>query len=180
MTLLDYSVEEVIPHGPSKRMIHEILWHAPESGAIGVYTASPSDVADHFGVFRGADQIETLAQASVVPLLAYNESRKMNLSFQAYFEQFVILGAGVGKGVIHDYIKEGERFVILGKITFYRFRQMLVDGRIYKAPESIDLHRYFSSYKEEQFDKLVLSSEFTLVSEFKDLVGRAIRREKLR
>ena len=90
MTLLDLRIEQVLPHGSSKRLIEKILWHTPKLGSIGAYTPSPEDVKDHFGIFRGADQIECLAQASVVPLLAYNESNKLNLSFEEYFKEFVI------------------------------------------------------------------------------------------
>lgn len=179
MRLSDFNIEQVLPHGPSKRLIDRILWHSPKLGSIGVYTPTPSDVKDHFGIFRGADQIECLAQASVVPLLAYNESHKLNLSFEDYFKEFVILGAGVGKVVMHHYLKEGEQFVVLGKITFYRFRQMIVDGKIFKVPDSIDVYNYFSTYPEESFKNLHLSPEFKLVSDFEDLVGRALRRSQL-
>ncbi len=179
MTLLDLRIEQVLPHGSSKRLIEKILWHTPKLGSIGAYTPSPEDVKDHFGIFRGADQIECLAQASVVPLLAYNESNKLNLSFEEYFKEFVILGAGVGKVVMHHFLKEGEQFVALGKISFYRFRQMIVDGKIFKVPESINLQHYFSTYPSEDFEKLQLDPDFTLVSDFKDLVGRAMRRSQL-
>ena len=66
----------------------------------------------------------------------------------------------------------------MGKITFYKFRQITCDGRIYKVPKDLDLDVYFSNYTKEQFLSYELSDDFTLIAELFDVTGRGVKREK--
>jgi len=68
----------------------------------------------------------------------------------------------------------------MGHITFYKFRQMSCDGRIYKVPEGLDLNAYFSDYTEEKLRNYALDKDFTLVAELFGVTGRAMKKETLK
>ncbi|MCY1510603.1 hypothetical protein D9M68_449850 [compost metagenome] len=86
----------------------------------------------------------------------------------------------VGRVYFHDYVEYGDVFICMGYITFFKFRQMICDGRIYKVPPGLDLDTYFSSYTEDQFKKYELDPGFTLVAELFDITGVALKKEKFK
>ncbi|MEO6633673.1 MAG: hypothetical protein ABIN13_18170, partial [Mucilaginibacter sp.] len=53
-------------HGPTKRLVNAYHWHSPNKGIVASYSPTERDVEDHFNVFRGVDQVESFAQATIV------------------------------------------------------------------------------------------------------------------
>lgn len=176
-TLVGFRPEHMLLHGPTKLLLDDFHWHDPHVGIIASYTPKPNDVHDHFGVFRGVDQIEAFAQATIVSLGTFLECKKLNCTPLELKDKFVPAFISVGAVSFHNYLLEGETFISLGKIKFYKFRQMVCDGRIYKVQKDLDLNRYFSDFDKSRLDNYVLSDEFKLVAELTDITGRAIKRE---
>ncbi len=178
--LLGIPPAEVLLHGPTKILLDKYLWHSPDAGIVASYTPSERDVKDHFGIFRGVDQVEAFAQASIVSCGAYRERQKLGCSFAELKQIFAPVFTGIGPVKFHSYLEQGDTFISIGQITFYKFRQMICDGRIYKAPKELDLDEYFRSYSEERLSAYDLSSDFKLVAEFSEVTGRAVKRELLK
>ncbi len=177
--LVGYPPNQVLLHGPSKLLVDRYHWHMPETGIIGSYTPRAKDVEDHFGVFRGVDQIESFGQATVGSCAPFLESLKQNCSMEDLRGKYIPTFIGVGQVSFHSYLQEGETFVSIGHIKFYKFRQMVVDGRIYKAPGELDLDGYFRDFTADQVRNYGLDNGFTLVAEFYDIAGRAIKASKI-
>lgn len=177
--LVGSDTRKLMPHGPSKCLLDAIHWHIPEKGIVGSYTVNSADVKDHFGIFRGVDQIEAFAQATIVSCSAFLEAKKLKCDFDYLKAHFVPTFLSVGNVQFKDYLKEGETFISVGVITFNKWRQITCDGRIYKVDASVDLDTYFSNYSVSQFLNYDLSEHFTLVAELFDITGRAMKREKL-
>ncbi|MDP9047763.1 MAG: hypothetical protein M3N14_06470 [Bacteroidota bacterium] len=178
--LLGIQPAEVLLHGPTKILLDKYHWHSPDAGIVASYTPSKIDVKDHFGIFRGVDQIEAFAQASIVSCGAYRERLKLGCSFGELKQIFAPVFTGIGPVKFHSYLEQGDTFISIGQITFYKFRQMICDGRIYKAPKQLDLDGYFSHYNETRLLTYDLSNDFKLVAEFSDVTGRAVKRELLK
>lgn len=176
-TLVGFRPEHMLLHGPTKLLLDDFHWHDPQAGIVASYTPKARDVHDHFGVFRGVDQIEAFAQATIVSLGTFLECKKLNCTPLELKDKFVPAFISVGAVSFHNYLLEGETFISLGKIKFYKFRQMVCDGRIYKVQKDLDLNRYFSDFDKSRLDNYVLSDEFKLVAELTDITGRAIKRE---
>jgi len=83
----------------------------------------------------------------------------------------------VGMVNFHNYLAEGETFISIGKIKFYKFRQMVSDGRIYKVPTGLDLTKYFSDFNKSRLENYELGNDFNLVAELFDITGRALKKE---
>lgn len=176
--LLGIDPAGLLLHGPTKTLIDKYHWHLPDTGIIVSYTPKARDVKDHFGVFRGVDQIESFAQATVVSCSGFSESIKQKRDFAYLRATFIPLFISIGQVNFKSFLLEGETFISMGKITFYKFRQITCDGRIYKVPKDLDLDAYFSNYTIEQFLNYELSDDFTLVAELFEVTGRGIKREK--
>lgn len=170
----------VLSHGPTKILIDKYIWHSPNAGIVASYTPKDRDVKDHFGLFRGVDQIEAFAQATIVSCGAFTESRKLNCSFAELKEIFIPVFIGIGPVRFHSYVEVGDTFVSIGQIVIYKFRQMICNGRIYKAPEGLDLDVYFSGFNEERLRAYDLSDDFILVAELEEVTGRALKKELLK
>lgn len=169
--------EDMLLHGPTKRLLDNYHWHEPKVGIVASYTPTAFDVNDHFGVFRGVDQIEAFAQATIVSCATFLECQKQNCEPDDLKDKFVPAFISIGNVYFHNYVAEGETFISLGKIKFYKFRQMVADGRIYKVAKGLDLDAYFSDFNEKKLDNYQLSNEFTLVAELFDITGRALKKE---
>lgn len=169
----------MVHHGPTKLLLDKYLWHSPDKGIIASYTPKKRDVEDHFGIFRGVDQIESFAQAAVGSCSVFLECRKQALSPLELKEKFIPRFISIGQVIFHSFLEEGDTYINIGQIKFYKFRQMVSDGRIYKAPEGLNLDHYFSTYTEKQLLEYDLSKDFTLVAELADITGRAIKRETI-
>ena len=94
-TLVGMDPAIVLPHGPSKRLVDEYLWHSPGVGVVAAYTPNEWDVMDHFGVFRAVDQVESFGQAVVVSCSAYLDTAKMGLNYQEYYRLRNFLFVGI-------------------------------------------------------------------------------------
>src|SRR5215469_5020983 len=70
-TLVDTIPSKILLHGPTKRLVDKYHWHLPDKGIVASYTPKERDVEDHFGVFRGVDQVEAFAQATIVSCATY-------------------------------------------------------------------------------------------------------------
>lgn len=169
--------EHLLLHGPTKRLLDAYHWHQPKIGIVASYTPKAFDVNDHFGVFRGVDQIEAFAQATIVSCATFLECQKQNCQPINLKDKFIPAFISVGNVYFHNYLEAGETFVSLGKIKFYKFRQMVADGRIYKVPKGLDLDAYFSDFDDQKLETYNLSEDFILVAELFDITGRALKKE---
>lgn len=170
----------VLSHGPTKTLIDKYLWHAPDAGIVARYKPKARDVKDHYGIFRGVDQIEAFAQATIVSCGAFTESGKLNCSFARLKEIFIPVFISVGPVRFHSYVEVGDTVISIGQIVSYKFRQMICNGRIYKAPEGLDLDVYFSAFTKERLAVYDLSNDFILVAELEEVTGRALKKELLK
>lgn len=173
-TLLGMRPEKLLLHGPTKRYVDEYLWHSPKMGVVASYSPKERDVEDHFGIFRGVDQVEAFAQATIVSCATFLECRKHNCLPDALKDKFIPAFISIGNVNFHNYAEAGDTLISLGNIKFYKWRQMVCDGRIYKVPKGFELDDYFKNFTEERLLKYDISKEFKLVAELFDITGRAI------
>jgi len=176
-TLVGTSPTKVLLHGPSKRLVDAFHWHSPYKGIVASYSPKERDVEDHFGVFRGVDQVEAFAQASIVACATFLECRKQNCTPDELIDKFIPAFISIGQVNFHYYLELGDTFISIGNIKFYKWRQMVCDGRIYKVPKGLDLDAYFSDFTEERLANYDISKDFKLVAELSDITGRAILME---
>lgn len=175
--LIGVPPSQMLLHGPTKLLLDAFHWHEPALGIVASYTPKARDVLDHFGIFRGVDQIEAFAQATIVSCGTFQECQKQNCEPIALKDKFIPAFISIGQVNFHTYLEEGETFISLGKIKFYKFRQMVTDGRIYKVPQGLDLDTYFKDFNETRLLNYDLPSGFILVAELFDITGRAIKKE---
>lgn len=168
--------KNMLLHGPTKLLVHNYHWHSPKVGVVASYTPSTKDVEDHFGIFRGVDQIEAFAQGTIGSLNPFLECIKQNCTPAQLKEKFIPAFVSIGQVLFHNYLQEGDTFISIGIIKFHKFRQMVADGRIYKTPKGLDLNKYFNTFNEQKLQTYNLSSDFTLTAELFDVTGRAIKK----
>ena len=178
-TLVGESTGLVLPHGPTKRLVDEYLWHSPNVGIVATYTPNDRDVHDHFGVFRAVDQVESFGQAVVVSCSAFLDTAKMGLGYKEYYTHRNFVFVGVKAVHCHNVIRVREQYVCLGIINFYKFRQMTASGRIYKVSAGLNLQEYFKDFTEERLRNYDLGPEFVLATELHDILGKGIKNELL-
>ena len=172
--LTEVSPAQVLLHGPTKRLVDKYHWHVPDKGVVASYSPTARDVEDHFGVFRGVDQVESFAQATIVSCATFLECRKQNCTPDQLKDKFIPAFISIGNVIFHYYLEQGDTFICLGNITFYKWRQMVCDGRIYKVPPGLNLDEYFKDFTTEKLLKYDISKDFKLVAELFDITGRAI------
>src|SRR6201992_2360640 len=160
--LVDVDPANVLLHGPTKRLVDKYHWHSPAKGIVASYTPKARDVEDHFGIFRGVDQVESFAQATIVSCATFSECRKSDCLPDALKDKFIPAFISIGNVNFHYYLEEGQTFICIGNITFYKWRQMVCDGRIYKVPPGLDLDDYFKDFTEERLLKYDISKDFKL------------------
>ena len=175
--LAGVSPEQMLLHGPTKLLLDAYHWHSPDKGIVASYSPKKRDVRDHFGVFRGVDQVEAFAQASIVSCATFLECRKQNCIPDEIKEKFIPAFISIGQVNFHNYLEKGDTFVNIGHIKFNKFRQVVCNGRIYKIPRGLNLDEYFSNFNEERLLAYDLSPDFTLVAELQDITCRAIKKE---
>jgi hypothetical protein len=161
-------------HGPTKRLVSAYHWHSPNKGIVASYSPTERDVEDHFNVFRGVDQIEAFAQATIVSCATFLQCRKQNCLPDVLRDTFVPAFISIGNVNFQNYLELGDTFISIGNITFWKWRQMVCDGRIYRVPKGLDLDEYFSDFTEERLLKYDISKDFIKVAELHDITGRAI------
>jgi hypothetical protein len=170
---------EPLIHGPSKLLVDRFHWHSPQVGIVGSYVTSAKDVLDHFRLFRGVDQIESFGQ-TVVAAGVYLECIKQRCTFGQFKARYTPVFISLGNVNFHNYIQEGDTIVNIGHIKLYKFRQIVSDGRIYKAPAGLDLDDYFKDFDEQKLLSYDLSKSFILVAEINDITGRTLKKEMLK
>ncbi|HQS06322.1 MAG TPA: hypothetical protein PLT16_11895, partial [Daejeonella sp.] len=131
----------------------------------------------HFGIFRGVDQIESFVQATAASLAMFLVCQKNSCAPEDLRDKAVPSFISVGNVNFMAALEKGDTYVILGKITFYKFKQMVCDGRIYQG---LDLDDYFKDFSEERLLKYDLSPDFKLISDYYDITGREIDIEYFR
>jgi hypothetical protein len=172
--LVGVNPDQVMLHGPTKRYVNTYHWHSPNKGIVASYSPTEQNVEDHFGIFRGVDQVEAFAQASIVSCATFLECRKMNCTPDQLKDKFIPAFISIGQVNFHYYLEQGDTFICIGNIKFYKWRQMVCDGRIYRVPKGLDLDAYFSDFTEERLATYDISKDFKLVAELHDITGRAI------
>jgi len=169
--------ENWLLHGPTKRYVDAYHWHNPKVGIVASYTPTAFDVNDHFDIFRGVDQIESFAQASVVSCGAFLQCKKSNITPRMLSEQFIPTFIQVGSVHFHSYLEKGQTFINIGFVKFFKWRQVVCDGRIYRVPKGLDLDAYFKDFDEERLLKYDLGEGFSMIAELFDITGRGIKKE---
>lgn len=172
--LVGIDSSQIMLHGPTKRYVDNYHYHSPYKGIVASYSPREKDVEDHFNVFRGVDQIEAFAQATIVSCATFLECRKMNITPDVLKEKFIPAFISIGNVNFHNYLELGDTFISIGNITFYKWRQMVCEGRIYKVPKALDLDEYFRDFTEERLLNYDISEDFTQVAQLFDITGRAI------
>ncbi|SFG96088.1 hotdog family protein [Pedobacter insulae] len=175
-TLVGMDPAVVMIHGPSKLLIDTYHWHQPGVGVVASYSPNEQDVKDHFGVFRGVDMIEAFAQATGGSCSAFAQCVKMGIDFDELRRTFIPLFLNIGQVNFHNFLKVGDVMVSVGQIKFYKFRQMVCEGRVYKVSKELDLTAYFKDYTKEQFLAYELSNEFVQVAELFEITGKAVKK----
>jgi len=167
----------LVTYGPTKRYVNNYHWHSPKVGIVASYSPTEKDVEGHFGVFRGVDQVESFAQATVGSCTLFLECKKLGLTPTGLSERFTPRFISIGHVAFHYYLAQGDTLINIGYIKFNKFRQMVCDGRIYKISKDLDLDEYFSSFNEERLLSYDLSPDFILVAELFDITARGIKNE---
>jgi hypothetical protein len=178
-SLVDLNPQDVLPHGPSKIYVDGFLWHEPETGIVAHYTPREKDTLDHFGLYRGADQIESFGQASVVAMNAFLTCQSKGLNFKELYEEFNFVFTHIGSVECKSVIKTGETFIIIAFVNEYKFRQMKCSGRLYKIPKESSLEELKTTLNMNKLKNYELGPGFVNVSEFNDLIARGIKLSKL-
>lgn len=178
-TLVGQNPAVILPHGPTKRLVDEYLWHEPNVGIVAAYTPNERDVEDHFGIFRAVDQVESFGQAAVVSCSVFLDTQKMGISYEEYYKNRNFVFVGVKHVHCHNVIRYKEKYICLGIINSYKFRQMTASGRLYKVPPDIDLEQYFQKFTEKQLQNYELDERFIYVTELHDMLGKGVKNDKL-
>jgi len=100
-SLIGTSPDQILIHGPTKLLVDHYHFHIPKIGIIASYTPREKDMFDHFGIFRGVDQIEAFAQATTVSCATFLEAQKRNCTPIDLRDQFVPAFISVGQGYFH-------------------------------------------------------------------------------
>jgi hypothetical protein len=179
-SLVGIDPKEILPHGPTKIYIDGVIWHEPEFGIIAYYTPREKDTLDHFGVYRGADQIESFGQATVVAMNAFLVCKTKNIGLAEMYKSYNFVFAEIGSVTCRAFLRTNETFIVVGFIDSYKFRQMKCSGAIYKMPGGFDLINGFNGYPGEKLKNNELPEGFELVTVFNGLIGRGIKLEKMK
>ena len=175
--LLGFKPSQMLLHGPTKRLVDAYHWHSPDKGIVASYSPKARDVEDHFGIFRGVDQVEAFAQATIVSCATFLECRKQNCTPDQLKDKFIPAFISIGNVNFHYYLEQGDTFICMGNITFYKWRQMVCEGRIYRAPKGMDLDAYFKDFDEQKLRSFDLDPGFVKIAELYDITGRGIKKE---
>ena len=176
-TLVGDKPKQWLLHGATKRLIDKYHYHSPKVGVVASYTPKERDVKDHFSIFRGVDQVESFAQASIASCGTYAQCKIQNCKPADLRDDFVPVFLSIGSVTYHNYLQKGETFINIGIIKFYKFRQMICDGRIYKVPPGLDLDAYFKGFTDERLLAYDLPKDFKLIAELFNITGQAIKKE---
>lgn len=174
-----HAPSEILLHGPSKTYADAFHWFFPKTGIVTSYTVQPKDVHDHFGVFRGVDMIESLAQTGVLActiLLADKEQKPLT----ELREEFLMAFTELGSAHFHDFVKEGETLINMVTIQRYKFREITFSGCVYREASPQETKAYFDQLNELDFDPNQPPGSLKKIAEFKGYKGRGIRKTKIK
>lgn len=174
-SLVGISPHIALPHGPSKIYVDAFLWHRPDVGVVASYTPKAKDTHDHFGIYRGADQIESFGQASVVAGNAFKSCIKKNMTFQELYEHYNFVFMTIGNAVCKSFIKLGDTAIVHAHFVDYKFRQMTSSGKIYKVSSNFNLESFYEDYSESDFLQHHVHKDFVEVTTFENLIGKGIK-----
>lgn len=167
----------LLHHGPSKLLINSFHYHSPSVGIVASYVPTDLDVKDHFNVFRGVDQIESFSQAMSC-CSTFLQSQKEQKLPKELKETILPYFIGIGNVTFHGVVEKGDTIVHLAQIKFYKFRQIVCNGRTYKVSKGLNLDDYFKDFTDEQLLNHKLSQDFSLTAEYNDITGRGIKINK--
>lgn len=167
----------LLHHGPTKLLINSFHYHSPNAGIVASYVPTELDVKDHFNVFRGVDQIESFSQAmgSCSTFLQSKKEQKLPKELKETTLPYFI---SIGNVIFHGVVEKGDTIVHLAQIKFYKFRQIVCDGRTYKVSKGLNLDDYFKDFTDEQLLNYKLSRDFSLMAEYNAITGRGIKINK--
>jgi hypothetical protein len=103
----------------------------------------------------------------------------MNLGYKEYYKHRNFVFVGIKTVHCHNVIRHNETYVCLGVINFYKYRQMVASGRIYKVPKGLDIQEYFRDFTEDRLRNYDLDERFILCTELHDILGKGIKNELL-
>jgi hypothetical protein len=178
-SLVGVSPKYLLLHGPSKNLVDAFHWHQPDVGIVASYTPTAFDVKDHFGVFRGVDMVESFSLATAGSCSTFLECKKMKCDPPYLHANFTPLFVSIGRVNFVSYLEQGETFISIGHLKFFKYRQVVCDGRIYKVPKGLDLDEFFSDFSAQQLLQYDLPDTFSLVAELFDITGKAVRNDKI-
>ncbi len=177
-SLVGLDPKDVLPYGSTKLLVDEYLWHKPDIGGIASYTVKARDVKDHFGLFRGADQLEFFAQSSIVSLGMYIISEKASLKCSQILKKYNPAFLGVDRIRFCHFAKLNETIISVSVINKYKFKQVTCSGKIYKVPDGFNLKSYCSSLSSRDVENFNIHEALTIVAEFENAVGWCVKKEK--
>lgn len=169
---------EVLIFGEEKMYVDQFLWFEEKTGIAVAYQVQAKDVKGHFGIMRGVDMIEIFGQsgtAACTALVCKKEKATRNELLQRF--RFAFLSMENVR--FHRYAKTGDTLICISQIKSFRFRQIALDGTLYRVKPNWDYVSFFEKYTTDDFRNKTLPSEFETIAEFDNLVGRAIKIEKL-
>jgi hypothetical protein len=175
---MDYRPEEILQHGPSKRYIDRYWWIDPHIGIAATYRVQVKDVEDHFNVFRGVDMIESAAQTGVTAC-TIRESLQSGYSIDELKTMYKIAFMGMGEAKFYGYVSLGDVLLNICTINRYKFKQMSISCNTFKVVNEGKLSGYFEGMSPEEFLDRDFRKDFELVASFENLLGRAVRNEKI-
>ena len=107
-SLVLFKPSQMLLHGPTKRLVSNYHWHSPNKGIVASYSPTERDVKDHFGIFRGVDQVESFAQATIVSCATFLECRKQNCTPDQLKDKFIPAFISIGNVNFHYYLEQGD------------------------------------------------------------------------
>ena len=177
-TLTEIQPENILQHGPSKRYVDEFLWFEGKLGAVATYQPTAEDVKDHFGVFRGVDQVESFAQGTAVAAITLLEAQKQGMSIVEFQKHWNIAFLGVEQVKLLNFLREGDRMVAVAQTTFHRFHQMIVNGKTFRAPADFDLQAWARDFSKQDLLDYRMPESFQPIGEISDLKVVALKKTK--
>ncbi len=153
--LIGVSPAGLLIHGPKKTLLNAYHWHLPDTGIVASYSPAAKDVEESLPeCSEGVESDRGICPGYHSILQRFLECIKQKCDPEYLQANFIPLFLSIGQVNFRSYLEEGDVFISMGKITFYKFRQMTCDGRIYKVPKGLDLDVYFSDYTKRTVSQL--------------------------
>lgn len=154
-------MREFLPHGPTKLYIDEIIYNG-EMGLASLYRVQEKDTLDHFGYFRGVDQVETCGQAS----LAWHMNRVYlkRLKKNKKVISFDCLANSINEAVFLSPVSTGDLYLTVCSCKHLRsFVEADSVGYVIPSEKEESVRDYFSNLKKDSLLDADLKDLFGLV-----------------